>query len=59
VAVRLELILTRERSFNTLRSGVNIMAFGKGGKSRIALDLSFKFEVAGAQARATYYTSSC
>ena len=46
-AVRLELILIRERSFNTPRSGANITAFGKGGKLRIALDLSFKFEVAG------------
>jgi len=46
-AVCLELILMRERSFDTPQSGANITAFSKGGKSRIASDLSSKFEVAG------------
>ena len=45
--VHLELILMRERSFDTPQSGANITAFGKGNKSRIASDLSCKFKVAG------------
>ena len=46
-AVRLDLILTRERSFGALRPGANITTFSKGGGSRIASNSSSRFKVAG------------
>jgi len=44
-AGRLELILMRERSFVTPRSGTDITTFGKGEKFRIASKLSSELRI--------------